>query len=75
MNSDHSTKRYQEEYRKYDERRQASLHTPECIKEYIRELEHKCFYLNQFIIDNHLWNESQQYLEEMKNEPIPFPFE
>ena len=44
-------------------------------KEYIRELEHDLFFLWDYICSEGLWNKATKYLEEHKDEDIPFGYE
>ena len=47
-------------------------YTVETLKEMVRELERKLFYLEEFIGKKGFWKESQEYIEEYRGEPIPF---
>ncbi|NBJ00719.1 hypothetical protein D3Z62_11280 [Lachnospiraceae bacterium] len=44
----------------------------EILKDRVRELERKLFYLEEFIGQKGFWQESQKYIEKNGNEPIPF---
>ena len=47
-------------------------YTVETLKDRVRELERKLFYLEEFIGQKGFWEESQKYIEEYRGEPIPF---
>lgn len=47
-------------------------YTIETLKERIRELERKLFYLEEFIGKKGFWKEPQKYIKEYRGEPIPF---
>lgn len=47
-------------------------YTVETLKDRVRELERKLFYLEEFIGQKGLWKESQKYIEKYCDEPIPF---
>ena len=69
-----------EEARKYawdyygweEEEAEKEEYTIETLKERVRELEQKLFYLEEFIGQKGFWKESQKYIEEYRGEPIPF---
>jgi hypothetical protein len=47
-------------------------YTVETLKDRVRALERKLFYLEEFIGQKGLWKESQKYIEKYHGEPIPF---
>lgn len=69
-----------EEARKYvldyygwtEETAEKEEYTVEILKDRVRELERKLFYLEEFIGQKGFWKESQKYIEEYRGEPIPF---
>lgn len=69
-----------EEARKYvlnhygwtEETTEKEEYTVETLKDRVRELERKLFYLEEFIGQKGFWEESQKYIEEYRGEPIPF---
>lgn len=69
-----------EEARKYvwdyygwdEEAAEKEEYTVETLKERVRELERKLFYLEEFIGQKGFWEESHKYIEEYRGEPIPF---
>ena len=50
-------------------------YTAEILKDRVRELERKLFYLEEFIGQNGFWRESQKYIDQYGGEPIPFETE
>ena len=53
----------------------AWTHLPEPIKDRIRKIEREVFYLSMFIAREGLWNESQEFLNDNMDNPIPFELE
>lgn len=54
-----------------DEATEKEEYTVEILKDRVRELERKLFYLEEFIGQKGFWEESQKYIEEYRGEPIP----
>lgn len=50
-------------------------YTIEALKDRVRGLERKMFYLEEFIGQKGFWEESQTYMEKYRREPIPFEIE
>lgn len=50
-------------------------HLPEPIKDRIRKMEREAFYLSMFVAQEGLWEESQQFLDDNMDNPIPFELE
>lgn len=48
---------------------------PEMIKNRIRKLEREAFYLSMFVAQEGLWAESEKFLNENMDNPIPFELE
>ena len=55
-----------------EEENEEEEYTIEILKDRVRELERKLFYLEEFIGQKGFWQESQKYIEKNGNEPIPF---
>ncbi len=53
----------------------AWIHLPEPIKDRIRKIEREAFYLSMFIAQKRLWAESQEFLNDNMDNPIPFELE
>jgi len=47
-------------------------YTVETLKERVRKLERELFYLDEFVGRKGLWEEARKYIEENRDEPIPF---
>ena len=52
----------------------AKEQTPASIKNYIRKLERELFYIGLFLSQEGLYEEAHAYVEDHKDEPIPFEF-
>ncbi|MER2056550.1 MAG: hypothetical protein ABTB30_14800 [Clostridia bacterium] len=63
---------YEEEPAEEKELRKAKVETPEPVNEHIRKLERELFHTWAFIIGEGLCSEATEYLEEHKDEEIPF---
>lgn len=69
-----------EEARKYvldyygwtEEENEKEEYTVETLKDRVRELERELFHLEEFIGQKGFWEESQKYIDQYGNEPIPF---
>lgn len=55
-----------------DETEKDEEYTVETLKERVRKLERKLFYLDEFIGRKGFWEEAWKYVEENRDEPIPF---
>lgn len=65
---------YEDETPEEKQWRQDAANTPEPVKEYIRQLERKEYYLLAFLQQEGLFFEAEKYLEENMDEPSPFEF-
>ena len=73
--------RYLKEYIGYEEPPEGTPESviweqlPEPVKDRIRKLEREAFYLSIFLAQEGLWNEAQEFLNDNKDNPIPFELE
>lgn len=65
---------YREEAPQEKQQRQDAANTPDPIKEYIRRLEREVFYLWLFLSRENMEAEAREYVEENRDESIPFEF-
>lgn len=72
MENEEARKYVMEYYGWTDEMAEKEEYTVETLKDRVRELERKLFYLEEFIGQKGFWKESQKYIEEYRGEPIPF---
>ena len=63
---------YEEEPAEEKELRKAKAETPEPVNEHIRKLERELFHTWAFIMNEGLYSDAMEYLEEHKDEEIPF---
>lgn len=67
--------RYLKQYMGYDDEVPSRLDNLEAMKAHIRETEHDLFYLWEYICSEGLWSEAKEYLDEHREDPIPFGWE
>lgn len=63
---------YDDEPYEEREKKEASEKSPEQFKEQIRKLKRELFHIWDFIGQEGLWSEAQEYMERNRNEPMPF---
>ena len=72
MGSEEAKKYVLDYYGWTEDETETEEYTVETLKDRVRELERKLFYLEEFIGKKGFREESQKYLEEYRGEPIPF---
>jgi len=65
---------YGEETPQEKQEREDAANTPDSVKEYIHKLEREVFYLWLFLSRENMEADAREYVEENRDEPIPFEF-
>lgn len=65
---------YEEEGTHEKQQRLDAADTPDSVREYIHKLEREVFYLWLFLSRENMEGEAREYLNENRDEPIPFEF-
>ena len=73
--SSEEARKYALAYYGWDEPEPKEVYTMDSLKNRIRKLERELFYVWDFIGQEGFWNEASEYVNEHRDEPIPFEIE